>query len=132
MNKKILIVEDEKLIRDLYEIAFTQRGYLVDLAQDGQVALDKLLIQDPQYDMILLDVMMPKVDGISVLKQIKQQDRASSKIPVFLLTNLGMDPIIKEALVIGAEQFIIKSNFLPFQIVDEIDMFFKNKEQPQG
>jgi CheY-like chemotaxis protein len=126
MSKKILIVEDELLIRELYEIVFKQRGFIVDSAKDGQEAFDKICKCENKYDMILLDVMLPKFDGITVLKKIKGQDCPNKTTPVFLLTNLGMDTIIKEALTLGAEQYIIKSNFLPNQIVDEVEKFLNN------
>lgn len=128
MNKKILLVEDEKLIRDMYQMAFSQAGFQVEPAEDGQQAIEKLTVEAPDYDLVLLDVMMPKADGISVLKKIKTGDSPAKNIPVFLLTNLGMDSLIKEALTLGAEQFFVKSNYLPKQIVAEVEDYFTRHE----
>ncbi len=127
MNKKILLVEDEKMIRDMYQLAFQQEGFLVDIAEDGQQAIDKLINQKLSYDLILLDLMMPQLDGISVLKKIKSPDSPANNIPVFLLTNLGMDNIIKEGMSLGAERFLVKANFLPKQIVDEVTSYFSSQ-----
>ncbi len=123
-DKRILLVEDEILIREMYQYALNQRGYTVETAEDGEQALEKLINQKLTYDLILLDVMMPKLDGISVLKKIKQPDSPAKAIPVFLLTNLGIESVIKEALSVGAYKCLIKSNMLPLQILEEIDTFF--------
>ena len=130
MNKKILLVEDEKIIREMYEIVLKHAGYDVDFAEDGEVAVQKLSQPKPDYDLVLLDLMMPKLDGINVLKIIKAPDSPSRHIPVFLLTNLGMENLIKEAMSHGADKFLVKANYLPKQVVDEITAFLKT--QPQG
>ncbi len=129
MAKKILLVEDEMLIRDMYNLVLKQNGYEVVSAEDGEDALAKLLEGQPDYDLILLDIMLPKLDGISVLKKVKDPSSPARSIPVFLLTNLGLDDLIKEALAIGAEQYFIKSNILPQNIVDEINAFFASREE---
>ena len=125
MNKKILLVEDEKMIREMYEIVLKHAGYAVDFAEDGEIAVQKLSQPNPDYDLVLLDLMMPKLDGINVLKIIKAPDSPSRHIPVFLLTNLGMDNLIKEAMSHGADKFLVKANYLPKQVVDEITAFLK-------
>ncbi len=128
MAKTILLVEDEQLIKDMYQKVFQERGYEVAVAEDGEQALQRLLTEPTKYDLVLLDIMMPKLDGISVLRRLKAADSSAKTVPVFLLTNLGMDTLIKEALSLGAEQFFVKANYLPNQIVDEIDQYFKRKE----
>ena len=126
---KILLVEDEQLIKDMYQKVFKERGYEVETAEDGEEAVVKLMRPGAKYDLVLLDIMMPKLDGISVLKKIKDPGSAAKNIPVCLLTNLGMDTLIKEALNLGAEQFFVKANYLPGQIVDEVDAYFKRKAE---
>lgn len=125
MAKKILLIEDEKFVRDMYERALTQRGYEVDSVLDGQAALDQLKKQS-DYNLILLDIMLPKVNGIGVLKQIKDEGSPSKDTPVYLLTNLGQDNIIKEAFSLGAEGYLIKAALLPGQVGDEVDSFFED------
>ncbi len=127
MGKNILLVEDEEFIRQMYQTALTQQGYSVDTANDGEEALAKLDTPSNAYDLIILDIMLPKIDGLSVLKKIKLPESPHKNIPVFLLTNLGLDNIIKQAMQLGAEKYFIKSNFLPKDIVNEINSFFAPK-----
>lgn len=122
-NKKILLVEDEAFIREMYEKALTDHNYSIDCAEDGEIALQKINSSNV-YDLIILDIMLPKVDGISILSQIKNNPEHKNT-PVFLLTNLGLDNVIKQALELGAEKYFIKANFLPKDIVAEIDTFFQ-------
>jgi CheY-like chemotaxis protein len=108
----------------MYLIVLEKRGYEVDTAEDGEVALQKLQ-STSLYDLVLLDIMLPKVDGISVLRKIKDPSSTRKTTPVFLLTNLGFDNIIKEAMSLGAEKYFVKANFLPKDIVHEVDSFLQ-------
>jgi len=128
MGKRIFLVEDEKIIREMYERALKMRGYEVESAIDGEEALQKLENPTPQFDLILLDIMIPKLDGLSVLKKIKTPESKTKEVPVFLLTNLGQENLLKDALSNGAAQYFIKSNMLPMQMVDEINSFLKKQE----
>lgn len=127
MGEKIFLVEDELLVREMYERVLVQAGYRVDSAVDGREALDKLK-KSPDYDLILLDIMLPKVSGLDVLKGIKKEDSVSRHIPVYLLTNLGQESVIKEAFSIGAEGYLIKSALLPKQVVQEVASFFTSRK----
>lgn len=117
-TKKILLVEDEFFIRDLYERYLTKNGYEVISAIDGEDGLTKAL--ENKVDLILLDIMMPKLTGLEVLKRIKSEDNISKDTPIYLLTNLGQESIIKEAFKLGAEGYLLKAKMLPKQIVEEI------------
>jgi CheY-like chemotaxis protein len=117
-TKKILLVEDEFFIRDLYERYLTKNGYEVISAIDGEDGLNKA--KENKVDLILLDIMMPKLTGMEVLKKIKTEDNISKDTPVYLLTNLGPESIIKEAFKLGAEGYLLKAKMLPKQIVEEI------------
>jgi DNA-binding response OmpR family regulator len=127
-TKKILLIEDESMIREMYEMILSKKGYQVDSAEDGQQGITKLLQNPQDYNLILLDIMLPKLDGISVLKKIKQSDSPIKDIPVFLLTNLGQENLIKEAMSLGAVQYWIKSNIFPVDLVKEIDAFLTEPE----
>ena len=131
MDNKIFLVEDEKIIREMYERALKMRGYDVVSAVDGEEALTKLTTGTPNYDLILLDIMIPKLDGISILKKIKEESSPVKNVPVFLLTNLGQENLLKDAVSSGAAKYFIKSNILPMQMVDEIDSFLKETQKPQ-
>lgn len=124
MARHILLVEDEEYISQMYQSVLTEHGFSVDSSADGQDASQKLANPQNSYDLIILDIMLPKVDGLTLLKQIKQTNSHHKQTPVFLLTNLGLDHIIKQAMELGANKYFIKSNFLPKDIVREIDTFF--------
>ena len=113
----ILIVEDDKFVRDLYQHEFEKSGYDIKVAEDGEIALK--VVKESKFDCILLDVMLPKLDGLEVLRRIKE-DSATKNIPVMILSNLGQDEIIRQALQIGAKAYIVKSLYTPSQVVNEI------------
>lgn len=126
--KKILIVEDEKFIRDLYVLVFTRDGYDVDAAIDGEEAVNKIR-SGVHYDLILLDIMLPKMNGMDVLKIIRDKNSDTEKIPVFLISNLGQDDIMKEAFSLGADGYLLKAQLTPTDVVSAIDSFFANHQQ---
>jgi two-component system, OmpR family, alkaline phosphatase synthesis response regulator PhoP len=118
----ILIVEDEELISLLYETVFTRRGYMVDLAADGEEALVKVKTLLPE--LMLLDVMMPKMNGVKVLETMKA-DMVLKDVPVVMLTNLTDPAIEQSALQLGALRYVIKSQHQPNEVVDIIDELMK-------
>lgn len=126
-RRSILIIEDEQFLIDLYQKVFVQRGFQVVEAMDGSEGLTKA--KENPVDLILLDIMLPKMDGISVLKKLKEPTSSTEKTPVYMLTNLGQESVIKEALRIGAEGYILKSKYLPHQVVDEVEKFLDGKEK---
>lgn len=123
--KKILIVEDDFYIRDLYQMAFTKAQYTVEVAVDGEEALER--VKNNNYDIILLDIMMPKVTGIDVLRSFRNENSRVKNTPVFLITNLGQDSFIKEAFKIGADGYFLKSQLTPKEIINEINAFLEKQ-----
>lgn len=119
-NVKILIVEDDLFIRELYERQLSLEGYEVSTAEDGEIGLNRISQAIP--DLILLDIMLPKVSGLDLLRTIKAQE-ATKSIPVILLTNLGQDSVIKEGFNLGADGYLIKSAYTPDQIIEEVKKF---------
>ncbi len=117
MANKILLIEDEDFIRDLYIRQFTKAGYTIEGFANGKDGLAAAL--QNTYDLLLLDIMLPDINGIEILKQVKQ-DSTAKNTPVVMLTNLGQDDIIKEGFKIGAEGYLIKASFTPDQIVQEV------------
>ena len=91
-------------------------GFTVDTASDGQQALEK--IQAGGYQLITLDVIMPKLDGLGILEQLKETPPTQKNGPILLLTSLANDPAVQEALKNGAKQVIIKTEITPKQFVD--------------
>lgn len=124
--RKILIAEDDFFIRDIYSEVFTLSGYEVHVAVDGADALEK--IKNQLFDMVLLDIMMPKMTGIDVLRSLRALPVPTKETPVFIITNLGQQNIIEEAFKIGMDGYIIKSQVTPQQIVNEINTYFAGKD----
>jgi two-component system alkaline phosphatase synthesis response regulator PhoP len=121
---KILIIEDDFFIRELYERQFQKEGYEVISSEDGPSGL--LQANQIKPDLILLDIMLPKLNGLDLLRTLKAKDETKS-IPVILLTNLGQESVIKEGFELGAESYLIKSAYTPSQIVGEIKAFLQNR-----
>lgn len=121
MAQKILVVEDDEFLRELYEELLKGEGYEVSLAVDGQEGLDKLSAGG--FDLVLLDIMLPKMDGLEILRHVKEKPPAAKNGPVVLLTNLGQDSIIKEGFSLGASGYLIKSAMNPDQVLSEVKVF---------
>jgi DNA-binding response OmpR family regulator len=113
----ILIVEDDQFLRDLYTDLLTQEKYDVKTADNGEDAL--AILHKDKFDLVLLDIMMPKKDGLTVLKELTPDDfkRAGQ---IVMLSNLGQEALIKEAIGAGATSYLIKSALAPDQILLEI------------
>lgn len=124
--RKILIAEDDFFIRDIYSKVFSLAGYAVTVAVDGIDALEKIKTQP--FEIILLDIMMPRMTGIDVLKNVRTLTIPAKDTPIFIITNLGQQNVIEEAFKLGMDGYILKSQVSPQQIVDEINNFFANKE----
>lgn len=116
--KKVLLVEDEKEIRELYTQYLGDVGYTVIPAENGTVALQKALSED--WDIMLLDIMLPGQDGVQVLKMIKANSRLRDK-PVIALTNLNIESVINEVFDLGADGFLVKAEITPDKIVNELE-----------
>ena len=121
-SKKILIIEDDFFIRDLYEKQFTKEGYAVESAPDAEQGLEKIKAAPP--NLVLLDLMLPKMSGLDVLKILKADANLKS-IPVVILTNLGQDQAIKQGFDLGADGYLIKSAYTPSQVVNEVRTYIK-------
>ena len=116
-NKKILLVEDEDFIRELYTRQLTKAGFLVKSVADGQAGL--ALLKTEQFDLMLLDIMLPGMNGLQVLREFKTQNPNSPMITI-LLTNLGQEAVIKEGFELGAQAYLIKASYTPDQVVNEV------------
>jgi len=123
--RKILLIEDDYYIGDIYERAFTNGGYQVEKALDGEAGLEKT--KSNLYDVILLDIMLPKMNGIDVLRQLRAPNSSTVQTPIFMTTNLGQDNIIKEAFKIGADGYFIKAQLHPENLVGEINKYFAER-----
>lgn len=116
--KKILVVEDDQFLREFYQELLTAEGYFVDVAADGEIALNKL--QNNEYNLVLLDIMLPKKDGVQILRDLKVKGAKSQNLTIVVLTNLGQDLVIKECFDLGADGYLIKSALNPDQVLTEV------------
>jgi len=121
-NKKILVIEDDKFLRKVYESKLPKEGYLVISAGDGEAGLAAMKKELP--DLVLLDLIMPKMTGFDVLVEVKK-DPKLAKIPILVLSNLGQDEDNARAKALGARDFMIKSNFSIKEVVEKIKAYLK-------
>ncbi|MFA6096492.1 MAG: response regulator [Candidatus Paceibacterota bacterium] len=127
-NKKIkvLIIEDDSYISDMYKIKLESDNFEVVIAEDGVIGLKQLEKYKP--DVILLDVVMPKVDGFSVLKTIKNNSEIKN-IPVVMLTNLGQKDNVERGFELGASGYIIKAHFTPSEVVKKVKEILEKEKK---
>lgn len=121
--KRILIVEDDQFLREFYQELLSAEGYAIDTAADGETATSK--IYEGGYNLIMLDIMLPKKDGLQILKDNKAHPPKKPNGSVVVLTNLGQDAIIKTCFELGASGYIIKSALNPDQVLTEINNYLK-------
>jgi DNA-binding response OmpR family regulator len=111
---KVLLIEDEEMLANMYEVKFQNEGFEVIKALDGATGLDLSKTTNP--DFVLLDVIMPKMDGFSVLKSMRE-DEKTKNLPVMLLTNLGQDEDVQKGKELGAVGYLVKANVTPAEVV---------------
>jgi DNA-binding response OmpR family regulator len=116
-KKKILIVEDDSFLSEMYATKLELANFEVFIATNGKEALDKMKLNKP--DLILLDLLMPQKDGFEVLKE-KFVDLEIKEIPVIILTNLSQKEQIKKCYELGAKDFLIKAYFVPTEVIKKI------------
>ena len=122
MAKKILIVEDDKFLRELIVRKLSNEGYDVVEAVDGEQGVMK--IKETKPDLVLLDLILPGIDGFEVLAQ-KKEDPFAASIPVIVLSNLGQKEDVDKGLSLGATDYLIKAHFTPGEIIEKVRNIIK-------
>jgi len=117
MTKKILIVEDEEFISEMYKIKFELSGYEVFVANDGQEGIDMAKKNFP--DLVLLDLMMPNINGYQVLEELRKSPKTKN-LKIYILSNLGQKEEIDKGLNLGADGFYVKAHLTPSQLLSKI------------
>lgn len=117
---KVLIIEDDSLITKVYSTRLTSDGHQVIIADNGEKGLELAKSSLPQV--ILLDIMMPKISGLEVLRELKKNPQ-TAKIPVIVYSNLAREEEIKKARDLGAVEFLAKSSLTPQQVVAKIESY---------
>lgn len=119
-NKTVLIVEDDEFLAEIYKRQFQNDGFDSQVALNGESALS--VLQGSPFDVIVLDIMLPKMDGLTLLGEIKKNQK-TAKIPVVMLSNLSQDSTVKQALALGAKGYLVKAQYLPPQVVEEVKKY---------
>jgi DNA-binding response OmpR family regulator len=122
MPKKILIVEDDKFLREIISQKLVKGEYEIVEASDGEEGAK--LAKEASPDLVLLDLILPGIDGFEVLARIKS-DPQSAAIPVIILSNLGQKEDVERGLKLGAADYMIKAHFTPGEIVDKVRSILK-------
>ncbi len=124
---RLLLIEDDAFLAGMYVTKLTMEGWQAELASDGKTGLAKAKKSVP--DLILLDVLLPKMNGFDVLKELKS-DPATSAVPVILLTNLGQKGDVLKGLELGAVDYLIKAHFMPSEVVAKIKALLQRPAAP--
>ena len=122
MAKKILIVEDDKFLRELIAQKLIKEGYEITETVNGEEGIKAIEKEKP--DLVLLDLILPGINGFEVLSRMKA-DPILAEIPVIILSNLGQKDDIERGLKMGAVDYLIKAHFTPGEIIDKINTALK-------
>ncbi len=114
---KILIIEDDRYISKMYQLKLSLEGYDVQVAEDGKQGVEK--VKEFMPDIILLDILMPELDGFEVLKIVKSDD-ITKDIPILIMSNLGQEDHVQKGMKLGAIGYIVKSQYTPSKVVEKI------------
>jgi DNA-binding response OmpR family regulator len=120
-TKRILIVEDDKYLRDLYVELLKGAEYSVEEASDGEEGYSKAF--QGGYDLILLDLMLPKMDGIQILSKLQDGQAKMPNKAVVILTSVGQDDTIAKGISLGARGYLLKSDYNPAQLLKELQNY---------
>lgn len=114
---KVLVVEDDKFLRELINRKLQSENFETVLAIDGEIGLD--LVEKERPDIVLLDLILPGVNGFEVLAKIKENEKLK-EIPVLILSNLGQKDDIEKGMGLGAADYLVKAHFTPNEIIEKI------------
>ena len=116
---KIFIVDDDKFLLDMYSLKFTEQGFAVETSLSSDEALQKLKNKDSAPDVLLLDIVMPSMDGFELLSKIKEESLVPGAFIIFL-SNLGESQEIEKAKSMGVDGYIIKASRTPSEVVEKV------------
>jgi len=126
-KEKLLLVEDDVTLSKMYQKKFEADGFSVATAFDGLEGVEKSIKEKP--DLVILDIMLPKLDGVSVFKKMRSNPQ-TFKTPVLLLTNFDQEDTVFECFKLGAVDYLLKSSVTPSQVVKKIENLLKGVEGP--
>ena len=117
-NKKILLVDDDEFLLDMYSLKFREAGFEVEIARGGEAALG-ILRQGATPDIVLLDIVMPSIDGFEFLR-IADKENLKKEAKIIVLSNLGQKEDIYKGMALGAKDYIVKANSTPSEVVKKV------------
>jgi len=120
-NKKILIVEDDQFLNELYAELLKDEGHRVDSAADGNQGYQKM--KKGGYDLVLLDIMLPKMDGIDILKKLDKEKSLAKNKKIVLLTNLSGEAVLKKKGRLEVDDYLVKSSLNPDQLIESLKKY---------
>lgn len=115
---RILVADDEQSLRDLYKNIFESEGFQIDLAEDGEKAF--ILLQNGGYDLVLLDIQMPKMDGFKTMEALKRLPPSKPNGPIYFLTNDKDQATIAQGISLEVSGYLVKSDYTPEELVKEV------------
>lgn len=119
--KKILIIEDEKILSEMYRLKFEKEGYQVFSAIDVDEGVK--ITKEASPNLIILDILLPKENGLSFLEKIKDQKEITTNISVVVMSNFDDKETRERALALGIKEYIIKSNYDPNEILKKVKAY---------
>lgn len=122
---KVLIVDDDNFLLDMYALKFKESGFTVEVAQNGEEALKKAKEFGP--GVILLDIVMPRMDGFEVLRTLKK-DNIAPEASILILTNLGQKEDVEKGMRLGADDYVVKAHFTPSEVVNKVKSVLSQKK----
>lgn len=120
---RVLFVEDDPTVAHMYKLKLELDGYSVDVAEDGELAVRKATENPP--DIIFLDIRLPKLDGLSVLESLRQ-DEGTRGVPVIILSNFNERELVERGLRLGALEYLIKSQTTPAKLAGGLESWLQN------
>lgn len=120
--KQILLIEDDPFLIDIYTTKLKETEFLVEVVNDGEKVLNK--IKEKKPDLIVLDIVLPHIDGWELLKQIKSNPEFKN-IEIIIISNLGQKEEVEKGIELGATKYLIKAHYTPTQVVEEIKKVLK-------
>jgi len=120
MPKKIFFVEDDEGFYNIFSVPLKMKGYDIVRVSEGSSAVERIITEKP--DLILLDIVLPGMSGLDVLKELREREETQSVV-VIMLTNFGSDENISRAMEYGANDYLMKYNIVPSELPDKIALF---------
>jgi len=128
-TQRICIVDDDPFLLDMYNLKFQQAGYEVVCFTDSKQALEEMRAGEGSFDAVLLDLVMPKIDGFEVLRLIREENLCDEHVAVVILSNQGQEKDIAKAEEFGIDGYLIKANTLPSEVLEYVEKLLEKKEQ---